>query len=84
MEVIIRELSNIPWDEDSWNPNQFEEGGHDHRGGELLVFDGLNGPIEGTVSDMIPVNELTRQMYLKLSIALMTRTCWPTIENYYK
>lgn len=87
IEVIIRELSNLPWDEDSWNPQRdLEEDDHIATGaaGELVIYDGLHGPMEGTLNESLPHNELLRQMYLKLAASLMTRTSWPSLENYYK
>lgn len=90
VEVIIRELSNLPWDEDSWNPQRYDEDvpiDQKHLSinrDELIMFDGLNGPVEGTPEDVIPHNELLRQMYLKLTVALMTRTNWPSLDGYYK
>lgn len=85
IEVIIRELSNLPWDEDSWDPQKYQVESFvtPTNRGELIVYDGLNGPMEGVASDAVPYNELLRQMYIKLTTALMTRTTWPTLENYY-
>jgi hypothetical protein len=84
IEVIIRELSNLPWDQDSWNPLRYEdETVPQSDRGELIICDGLHGPMEGTASDAMPLNELLRQMYLKLTTALMTRTTWPSLDNYY-
>jgi hypothetical protein len=89
IEVIIRELSNLPWDEDSWNPlrDPEEEEEHDSGAGAsegLVIYDGLHGPMEGTLSEALPHNELLRQMYLKLTVSLRTRTSWPSLENFYK
>lgn len=85
IEVIIRELSNLPWDEESWSLQKYEDDlliASSNRG-ELIIYDGLNGPMEGVASDVVPHNELLRQMYLKLTTALMNWTTWPTLENYY-
>jgi hypothetical protein len=97
IEVIIRELSNLPWEEDSWKPlnrenvedEELSSSSHTTGGGavgegELVIYDGLHGPVEGILGEALPHNELLRQMYLKLAISLMTRTSWPSLESYYK
>jgi hypothetical protein len=62
--MIIRELTNLPIDEEI---TARREAGEDEEGGEstgtLLLADSLEGPAQCYEGAIVPPNELLRQMY---------------------
>jgi len=84
VEMIIREISNLPDGQSDSQSDSSEDSAYvSHAVTRVSVVDSLDGPVEGSKSDVPSHNELLRQMYLKVAIALMNHSCWKEIDDYY-
>ena len=63
MEMIIREISNLPDGQSDSQSDSSEDSAYvSHAVTRVSVVDSLDGPVEGSKSDVPSHNELLRQM----------------------